>query len=107
MRILVLKTCDTCRKALAELRAAGHDPEVVEIAAGIPEADRAAILAAHGPDALNRASATWRALSEDDRQRPAEALLAAHPKLMKRPMILAGGRWLRGWRPDTRRALGL
>ena len=107
MRILVLKTCDTCRTALRALRAAGHDPEVVEIGAGIPEDDRAAILAAHGEAALNRASATWRGLTEAERGRGPAELLAAHPKLMKRPMILHEGRWLRGWGPDSRAALGL
>ena len=107
MRVLVLRNCDTCRKALAALRAAGHEVEPVEIGGGIPEADRASILAAHGEAALNRASATWRGLDAAERARPAADLLADHPKLMKRPMIAVEGGWLKGWTPEVRARLGL
>ena len=107
MRVLALKSCDTCRKALAALRAAGHDPQVIDVADGIPPADLAAILAVHGDGALNRASTTWRALPEGERVWPAADLLAEHPKLMKRPMIDTGETWLKGWTPEVRAALGL
>ena len=103
MRILVLKTCDTCRRAVKDLRAAGHAPEVVDIRAdGLSEADRAALVAAFGDKAVNRASTTWRGLSEAEREAPAEALLAAHPTLMRRPVIMAGERITQGWSAEVR-----
>lgn len=108
MRFFGLKTCDTCRKALKELAAAGITPEVIDVRAdGVADADRAAILEAFGAGALNTRSTTWRGLSEEDRAREPAALLAAHPTLMKRPVIEADGVWHQGWSPATKQALGL
>lgn len=107
MQVYALATCDTCRKALAALRAAGHAPEVVDIRRdGVPGAVLAEMLAALGPDRLvNRRSTTWRTLSEAERQAPPEALLARHPTLMKRPVVHHDGRWHAGWDPEVRAAL--
>jgi len=58
MKIYTLSSCDTCRKALKLLRAAGHDLQVVDVRAdGIAPADLAALAAAFGPRLVNRASA--------------------------------------------------
>ena len=65
-----------------------------------PEPEIAAILAAHGEAAINRASTTWRGLSEAEKALGPGALLAAHPTLLKRPAINAAGGWLLGWKPD-------
>lgn len=106
MRFFGLKTCDTCRKALAALREAGQAPEVIDVRAdGVSAADRAAIVAAFGDRAVNRASTTWRGLSEQERAQAPEALLAAHPALMKRPVIKEAGRWHIGWGKDVQAAL--
>lgn len=106
MRFFGLKTCDTCRKALAALRAAGHAPEVIDVRAdGVSGADRARMLDAFGDRIVNRASATWRGLPDAARAGTADALLAAHPTLMKRPVIEADGQWFLGWGPETRAAL--
>jgi arsenate reductase-like glutaredoxin family protein len=106
MRFFGLKTCDTCRKARAALGAAGVDPVVIDVRAdGVPPADLAAIVAAFGDAAVNRASTTWRGLSEADRALPVVEVLAAHPTLMKRPVIEVAGRWYLGWGPDVQAAL--
>ena len=106
MRVFGLKSCDTCRKALKALRAAGHDPQVIDLRAdGIAPADMQAIVDHFGDAAVNTRSTTWRALSEDERQRPAAELLAAHPALLKRPVIEAGGQWHQGWTASVRDAL--
>ncbi|KPP84979.1 MAG: arsenate reductase [Rhodobacteraceae bacterium HLUCCA08] len=106
MRFFGLKTCDTCRKALKELRAAGHDPQVIDIRAdGIGADDRATILAAFGAAALNTRSTTWRALSEAERARDPADLLVDHPTLMKRPVIEAEGTWHQGWTPAVKAVL--
>ena len=106
MRFYGLKTCDTCRKARSALEAAGHDLQVTDVRAdGVPAPEIARIVAAFGDRAVNRASATWRALAEADRALPTEALLAAHPTVMKRPVIEAGGAWHLGWGKDVQAAL--
>ena len=102
MRFFGLKTCDTCRKALKSLAAAGHDPQVIDVRAdGISDADLAAIVDAFGDGAINRASTTWRGLTEAERAGDTAALLRAHPTLMKRPVIESGGRWTIGWKADA------
>jgi len=106
MRVFLLKTCDTCRRALRELRQAGHDPAVVELREeGIPAADLARFLDAFGAELVNRRSTTWRQLSEAERARPPLELLTRHPTVMKRPVIEANGQLFLGWNADTRRAL--
>lgn len=106
MRFFGLKTCDTCRKALKML--ADRDVSVIDVRAdGVSDADRAAILAAFGEGAINTRSTTWRGLSENERAQAPDALLAAHPTLMKRPVIEHNGTWYQGWTPATRAALGV
>ena len=106
MRFFGLKSCDTCRKALKAL--AGHDVQIIDVRAdGVTDVDRAAILDAFGAGALNTRSTTWRGLSEDERAQNPAVLLAAHPTLMKRPVIEIDGTWHQGWTPATRAALGI
>jgi arsenate reductase-like glutaredoxin family protein len=106
MRFFGLSTCDTSRKALKALRAAGLEPEVIDVRRdGVDAEDRAAILAAFGETAMNKASATWRGLGEAERALDPDTLIAAHPTLMKRPVIHAGGRWYLGWTPEVQAAL--
>jgi arsenate reductase (glutaredoxin) len=107
-----LKTCDTCRKAVREIEAAGLALMFVDVrqdpglAARLP-----GWIAAAGVDQLaNTRSTTWRGLDEDERARlsgDAAGLLAAHPALIKRPVIEAGGAVHVGWTPPVRAALGL
>lgn len=102
MRFIGLKNCDTCRKALKALAAAGITPEVTDVRQdGLQADDIAAILAAHGEAAINRASTTWRGLSDAEKATDPAVLLAAHPTLLKRPAIFAQGRWSIGWKPDV------
>lgn len=102
MRFFGLKTCDTCRKARKALADAGHDLVVIDVRAdGVSAADRAAIIAAFGDQAINKASTTWRGLSDADKARDPADLLTDHPTLMKRPVIEHDGRWTIGWKPDV------
>lgn len=106
MRFFGLKSCDTCRKAHKALRAAGHDPQVIDVRAdGIAPADLQAMLAVFGDGAVNTRSTTWRGLSEAERQRPAADLLAEHPTLLKRPVIEVGSQWHQGWTRPVQDAL--
>lgn len=103
-----LKTCDTCRKALAELAAASREARFVDLRSdGLPEALLRRLVAEQGEAALNRRSTTWRGLPEDERARPLEDLLRRHPTLIKRPVIEEGSALHVGWSPQVRAALGL
>jgi arsenate reductase-like glutaredoxin family protein len=103
MRIWGLKACDTCRRAVKELTAAGHAPEYVDVRAdGVEHADLERFFAEFGDALVNRRSTTWRGLSEAERAAPPVELLSAHPTLMKRPVVEAGGVMTLGWGPDER-----
>ncbi|MEM1152376.1 MAG: ArsC/Spx/MgsR family protein [Pseudomonadota bacterium] len=102
-----LKNCDTCKKALNALEAAGKSVTFVDIRA---EADLAAKvpawLSAAGPDKLvNKRSTTWRNLSETERNIDPTALLTANPTLIKRPVIEDGDNVHVGWAKDVAGAL--
>lgn len=102
MKVFSLKSCDTCRKALKSLAEAGFQPEVVDVRKdGLCDADRAAIIAQFGDAAINRSSTTWRGLTEAEKQSDPAALLAAHPTLMKRPVIQTADGWTIGWKADV------
>ena len=98
MKVYSLKSCDTCRKAIKEMTAAGLDPQVQDVRAdGLSGDDIAAILSAFGEKSVNRASTTWRGLSDEDKARDHADLLAEHPTLLKRPVIVSDGVWYQGW----------
>lgn len=106
MRFFGLKSCDTCRKALKSL--VDMDVEVIDVRAdGVSAADQAAMISAFGAGVLNTRSTTWRGLSEDERAQDPAVLLAAHPTLMKRPVLDIDGVWHQGWTPATRTAVGV
>ncbi|GAB4383650.1 arsenate reductase family protein [Albidovulum sp.] len=101
-----LGSCDSCRKALKAIRAAGREVAFRDIRAEpLSAAERAEFVAAFGERIVNRASTTWRGLSQAQRAASPEALLAAHPTLMKRPVIRAGDRLHLGWTEEVRAAL--
>ena len=98
-----LKACDTCRKARKELPGA----DFVDVREdGMTDDLRRAALDRFGTELLNTRSTTWRGLSDAERAAPPEELLAAHPALMKRPLIVAGDDMYLGWTPQVRQALG-
>ncbi len=106
MRIYSLKTCDTCRKAIRELREAGHEPQIVDVRSdGVTGRDIARFLEVFGEELINKRSTTWRGLPEAERGTDPADLLASHPTLMKRPVIDAGGQLYLGWQANVRAAL--
>lgn len=103
MKIYGLKNCDTCRRALKTLLAAGYDAVLVDVRkSGIEPEMLEHLFTVFGQDLVNRRSTTWRNLSEDERGGEAVALLLAHPSLMKRPIIKGDeGLLTLGWGKDV------
>ena len=66
MRMIGLKNCDTCKKALKALDAAGIAYEYIDVRAdGVAAADLSTLLEVHGVDkVVNKRSTTWRNLPE-------------------------------------------
>ena len=108
-----LKNCDTCRKALKALSAAGLEHSFVDVRADGVSKDQIATWAnALGwQPLLNTKSATWRGLEAADKQDVDEAkavgLMADHPTLIKRPVIEGAGGVTVGWTADVQAGLGL
>ena len=109
MKLYGLKNCDSCKKALKEIRNAGKDIEFIDIRDNIiPVAIIQNWLDQHGDGVLvNRKSTTWRNLSHEDRQTPASTLLQAHSTLIKRPIIVVGDHSFVGWNVDVKSVLGV
>ena len=88
MIVFGIKTCDTVKKAIKALEGAGHPVRFRDIRVEpLTPAEIEEFSTAFGEKLINRASTTWRGLSEAERAMAPEALLAAHPALMKRPVI--------------------
>ncbi len=104
--VIGLKNCDGTRKARRALEAAGLTPRFRDIREKpLTREEMTALHAVLGDALVNRRSATWRGLDAAVRNADPATLLAAHPTLMKRPVIMVDGRPYLGWSPETRAAL--
>lgn len=103
-----LAHCSTCQKAQAALEEAGWTVDFRDVKnAPLSPAERQRMLDEFGDKLVNRASLTWRGMSEADRAETPDAMIAARPSLMKRPAIVAGDQRLLGWTANVKRALGV
>lgn len=102
-----LKNCDTCKKALKALQAAGKTVTFIDIRQGADLSVKVPVwLDAVGSEILiNRRSTTWRTLDETSRQVDPAQLLIGAPTLMKRPVIETDDRVYAGWSKATEAAL--
>ncbi len=104
LQIYVLKTCDTCRKALKWLESEGVDYQSIDVRTdGVPVDILRRALDHLGADKLvNKSSATWRSLDEDVKSGlddlSALSLMQEHPTLMKRPLFQVGETFVCGFR---------
>ncbi|SMH35166.1 ArsC/Spx/MgsR family protein [Maritimibacter sp. HL-12] len=98
MKVYGIANCDTVKKALRALAAAGFSPELVDIRKSpLEDAEIDRFFNAFGEALVNRRSTTWRGLSQAAREQAPERLISAHPALMKRPVIEAEGDLTLGW----------
>ena len=106
MKLFGLKNCDTCRKALKSLGAAGYDVEFIDVRAdGVSPEDLKIFQAQFGAALLNTRSTTWRELNEAERAQDPLKLLTDHPTLMKRPVIDHDGSLKLGWTKEVQSQL--
>ena len=93
--IYVLKTCDSCRNALAWLEKQGVEYRRIDVRAdGLRSEDLTTWCQQLGWQTLvNRRSRTWRELPEQSKtsmdEAAAVAAILAQPTLMKRPLLVA------------------
>lgn len=106
MEFYGLNSCDTCRKALRELRESGSDPHVHDIRQdGLTQGQVERFHAAFGDRLINRRSVTWRSLTAAERAGDPVALVLRHPAAMTRPVVEHGARLYLGWGEEVRAAL--
>lgn len=106
MNVYGLKACDTCRKAVKALTAAGHDARLVDVRDTPLDPGRLSRFhGAFGDRLVNTRSTTWRELPETERAGEPLDLIARHPALMKRPVIEHGDALYLGWDAGVRSAL--
>ena len=97
LEVWILKSCDTCRRALAWLDQLGVAYEARDVREdGLDRDTIVRIVSAVGVDrAVNRRSTTWRNLPDaakaDLDTAAAVALIEQHPTLLKRPAIVPNG----------------
>ncbi|MEN9411228.1 MAG: hypothetical protein RL216_3202 [Pseudomonadota bacterium] len=93
-----IPTCDTCKKALKALQAAGQDVTFRDLRAQpLSTAEIAEIVTEFGDLVINKSSTTYRAFSDFLKASEPEAQIAAQPTVMKRPVIRNGAEWHLGW----------
>lgn len=106
-----LKNCDTCRKAIKAIEAAGKSVEFVDIR-GEDVTDRDILRwsdEAGWEALLNTRSTTWRKLTaaqkKDVDEDKALRLMNKHRALIKRPVIAWGEEVFVGWKADVQDTL--
>lgn len=101
-----ISTCDTCKKALKALEAAGRDVSFRDIRAQpLSEAEIDKIVQEFGDRAVNKQSTTYRGFNDFLKASDPEAQIAAQPAVMKRPVIDADGKFYLGWDDAVQAAL--
>lgn len=101
-----IPTCDTCKKALKALEAAGKDVTFRDVrAAPLSQAEVDRIVQEFGSKAVNQQSTSYRAFNDFLKASDPEAQIMAQPTVMKRPVIQDGDRWYLGWDSATQEAL--
>lgn len=100
-----ISTCDTCKKALKALEAAGHSVTFRDIRKDpLNAAEIDVMVTEFGSRLINKQSTTYRSFSDFLRESEPEAQIAAQPTVMKRPVVKAD-QWHLGWDEDVQAVL--
>lgn len=101
-----IPTCDTCKKALKAIEAAGKPVTFRDVRANpLSEAEIAEIVREFGERVINKQSTTYRSFSDYLKLSEPEAQIAAQPTVMKRPVIRDGAVWHLGWDDEVQGAV--
>lgn len=101
-----LAHCSTCQKAQAALEENGWTVDFRDVQKQpLSAEERSGLLAEFGEKLINRASLTWRGMSEAERADDPAGMMGQKPSVMKRPAIVAGELRLLGWTANVKRAL--
>lgn len=101
-----ISTCDTCKRALKTLTAAGREVTFRDIRSQpLTEAEIARLVAEFGDRIVNRQSTTYRSFNDFLKASDPEAQIAAQPTVMKRPVIEHEGSFHLGWDETIEAAL--
>lgn len=97
-----ISTCDTCKKALKTLQAAGRKVTFRDVrATPLSEAEVTAMVHEFGDRLINKQSTTYRAFNDFLKASEPEAQILSQPTVMKRPVIQDGTSWHLGWDSET------
>lgn len=108
LKMFGLSHCSTCQKAQSALEEQGWEVSFRDVQKEpLTEAERQALARDFGEKIINRASLTWRGMSEDERAADPVQMMGAKPSVMKRPAIVEGDQRLLGWTANVKRALGV
>ncbi|WP_299911292.1 hypothetical protein [uncultured Paracoccus sp.] len=100
--------CSTCQKAQSELEGAGWTVDFRDVQKDpLDKALRERLASEWGEKIINRASLTWRGMSEAERGADPVTMMGEKPSVMKRPAIETGDLRLLGWTANVKRALGV
>lgn len=103
-----LSHCSTCQKAQAALEEHGWSVTFRDVQQQpLSEDERATLAETFGEKVINRASLTWRGMSEEERAADPVQMMGEKPAVMKRPAMIAGEQALLGWTANVKRALGV
>ncbi|MDP0928833.1 glutaredoxin domain-containing protein [Paracoccus onubensis] len=103
-----LAHCSTCQKAQAALEEHGWTVDFRDVQKEpLSKAERSSMATEWGEKIINRASLTWRGMSEEERRADPVTMMGEKPSVMKRPAIAAGEQRLLGWTANVKRALGV
>lgn len=111
LKVYGLKNCDTCRKALQWLGKEKIAHTFVDVRAdGVSKADIVRFTKAIGWEKLlNKASTSWRALDDAEKEGLSEtkaiALMQKYPTLIKRPVFESAKAVMVGFRDAEMKAL--
>ena len=108
LKMFGLAHCSTCQKAISALEENGWTVDFRDVQkAPLSEAERQDLVKDFGDKIINRASLTWRGMSEAERSAPEVQMMGEKPSVMKRPAVIAGDLRLLGWTANVKRALGV
>lgn len=103
-----LAHCSTCQKAQADLQDNGWTVQFRDVQKEpLSVEERAALVAKFGDKIINRASLTWRGMSDDERAADPVAMMGEKPSVMKRPAIRADDISGLGWTANVKRSFGV